>query len=106
MVELANNPADISQKLLAREIDAIGANRQRLTTLMKATPGSRLLPDNLFDVPQNIIVPMDRPGALAAVNKFIDDVRASGFLQAAIEKGGAIGVALTPAGPKRYGCPG
>ncbi len=106
MVELANNPADISRKLLAREIDAIGANRQRLTTLMKSTPGSRLLPDNLFDVPQNIIVPKDRPVALAAVNKFIDDVRASGFLQTAIEKGGAIGVALAPAGPERYGCPG
>jgi polar amino acid transport system substrate-binding protein len=105
-VELENNPAGISKALLAREIDAIGANRQRLTTLMKTTPGSRLLPDNLFDVPQNIIVPMDRPGALAAVNKFIDDVRASGFLQAAIDKGGAIGVALAPAGPKRYGCPG
>ena len=106
MVELANNPADISRKLLAREIDAIGANRQRLTTLMKSTPGSRLLPDNLFDVPQNIIVPKDRPVALATVNKFIDDVRASGFLQTAIEKGGAIGVALAPAGPERYGCPG
>jgi polar amino acid transport system substrate-binding protein len=48
LVELENNAAEISRRLLAREIDAIGANRQRLTTLSKATPGTRLLPDDLF----------------------------------------------------------
>ena len=73
---------------------------------MRSTPGTRLLPDNLFNVPQNIIVPMGRPAALAAVNAFIDDVRGSGFLKAAIEKGGAIGVDVAPAGPERHGCPG
>ncbi len=46
----------------------------------------------------------DRP-ALAAVNALIDEVRASGFLQSAIERGGAIGTAVTPAGVKA-GCPG
>jgi len=47
--------------LTARRIDALGVNRQRLTTLSTATPGTRLLPDSLFDVPQNILVPKDRP---------------------------------------------
>jgi polar amino acid transport system substrate-binding protein len=106
LMELANNPAELSKALLARDIDALGANRQRLTTLMSSTPGSRLLPDDLFNVPQNIIVPIDRPAALATVNAFIDQVRGSGFLQSAIEKGGAIGVAVAPAGPERHGCPG
>ncbi len=106
LVELENSAPELSKALLARDIDALGANRQRLTTLMRATPGTRLLPDNLFNVPQNIIVPMGRPAALAAVNAFIDDVRNSGFLKAAIEKGGAIGVDVAPAGPERHGCPG
>ena len=44
-------------------------------------PGSRLLPDSLFGVPQTIIVPKGKPEVLAAVNSFIDDVRASGLLQ-------------------------
>jgi hypothetical protein len=35
----------------------------------------------------------------------IDEVRVSGFLQSAIERGGAIGVAVAPAGLKA-GCPG
>jgi hypothetical protein len=56
-------------------------------------------------VPQNIVVPKDRPAALAAVNALIDEVRVSGFLQRAIERSGAIGVAVAPAGVKA-GCPG
>jgi polar amino acid transport system substrate-binding protein len=105
VVELANDPAELSKALTARTIDALGANRQRLTTLSTATPGTRLLPDDLFNVPQNIVVPKDRPAALAAVNALIDEARASGFLQSAIERGGAIGVAVAPAGVKA-GCPG
>src|SRR6478672_5151544 len=100
VVELANDPAELSKALTARTIDAFGANRQRLTT-----PGTRLLPDDLFNVPQNIVVPKDRPAALAAVNALIDEARASGALQRAIERGGAIGVAVAPAGVKA-GCPG
>jgi polar amino acid transport system substrate-binding protein len=106
LVELANNPAELGKALLGRDIDALGANRQRLTTLMRSTPGLRLLADDLFNVPQNIIVPMSRPAALPAINAFLDEVRASGFLQSAIERGGAIGVEMAPAGLERYGCPG
>ena len=102
--ELENNPADLSKALSTRTIDAFGANRQRLTTLSKATPGTRLLPDDLFNVPQNIVVAKDRPTALAAINALIDEVRLSGFLQSAIERGGAIGVAVAPPGMKA-GCP-
>jgi polar amino acid transport system substrate-binding protein len=105
VVELENNPAELSKALTARTVDALGANRQRLTTLSTATPGTRLLPDDLFNVPQNIVVPKDRSMALAAVNALIDELRTSGFLQGAIERGGAIGVAVAPAGVKA-GCPG
>ena len=48
--------------LTARRIDALGANRQRLTTLSTATPGTRLLPDDLFNVPQ-IGLPAERDRA-------------------------------------------
>src|SRR5436309_13407527 len=77
IVELENNPAELSKALTARTIDALGANRQRLTALSTATPGTRLLPDDLFNVPQNIVVPKDRPAALTAVNALIDEPRVS-----------------------------
>ena len=104
-MELENNPAELSKAVTARTIDALGANRQRLTTLSTATPGTRLLADDLFNVPQNIVVPKNRPAPLAAVNALIDEVRVSGLLRSAIERGGAIGVAVAPAGVKA-GCPG
>jgi polar amino acid transport system substrate-binding protein len=61
-------------------------------------PGYRLLPDNIFDVPQTIIVPKDKPEVLAEINRFIDDVRDSGFLAAAIERSHIPGVEVAPAG--------
>lgn len=107
LVELENNPELVAKALTGREIDALGASRQRLTNFMKSVPGSRLLTDTFFNVPQNIIVPMGKPEALAAVNGFIDEARASGFLRDAIAKGGAIGTeAATPGPVSRYGCQG
>src|SRR6201981_3617718 len=90
IVELANDPAELSKALTARTIDAFGAHRQRLTTLSTATPGTRLLPDDLFNVPQNIVVPKDRPAALAAVNALIGEGRRWGFVPGRSAGGGAI----------------
>jgi polar amino acid transport system substrate-binding protein len=105
LVEINNNPTEIMRSLATGQIDAFGANRQRLAALAKSAPGARLLPDDLFSVPQNIVVPQDRPTALIAVNALIDEMRASGALLTAIEKGGSIGVSVAPAGIKA-GCPG
>jgi len=75
--------------------------------LSRNIPDTRLLPDNFFNVPQNIVVPKDKPEVLAAVDKFIDDMRASGFLRDALAKGGAIGVEPAPKSPgSQHGCPG
>ena len=98
LVETDNTPADAKRRLSAGEIDAFGANRQRLTNLLKEMPGYRLLPDNLFGVTQTIIVPKGRPEVLAAINGFIDEVRASGFLQNAITKSEVVGLEMAPAG--------
>jgi polar amino acid transport system substrate-binding protein len=98
LVEVENNPAGISRMLAAREIDAFGANRQRLTTLRNEAPGTRLLPDNLFGVPQTIIVPKGNAEVLTGINRFIDEVRASGFLRRVIEASGIIGIEPAPAG--------
>lgn len=98
LVEIENNPAEIRRLLLGKEIDVFGANRQRLTTLMNATPGTRLLPGSLFGVPQTIVVPKGKAAVLTAVNRFIDDVRASGFLARAIAASGIVGIEILPAG--------
>jgi polar amino acid transport system substrate-binding protein len=98
LVETDNTPADAKQKLAAHEIDAFGANRQRLTTMLRDMPGYRLLPDSLFGVTQTIAVPKGKPEVLAEVNRFIDDMRASGFLADAIKRSGIVGLDPAPAG--------
>ena len=65
---------------------------------MAELPGYQMLPDNIFDVPQTIIVPKGKTGVLAEINQFIDDVRASGFLAQAIEKSRIPGIDVAPAG--------
>jgi polar amino acid transport system substrate-binding protein len=98
LVEISHDPAEIKRLLLAKEIDAFGANRQRLANIQKEAPGFRVLPDNLFGVPQTIIVPKGKAEVLTAVNRFIDDVRASGFLKKAVEASGVVGLEAAPAG--------
>src|SRR5271166_1120658 len=72
LIETDNSPVDTKQKFTNGEIDAFGANRQRLTNMAAEMPGYRLLPDNIFDVPQTMILPKDKPQILAEVNRFID----------------------------------
>src|SRR6476661_1277599 len=98
LVETDNTPADAKRKLLAGEIEAYGANRQRLTNLLKEMPGYRLLPDSLFGVTQAIIVAKGKPEVLMDINAFIVDVRASGFLRDAVARSGVIGLEVAPAG--------
>jgi polar amino acid transport system substrate-binding protein len=105
--ELDNNTEAVLKALNGGEIDALGANRQRLTTYMKDVPGSRILPQNFFNVPQNVVVPMGKPEVIAAVNALIDDLRGSGFLRDSAARSGAVGIEAAPAGPvSQHGCPG
>ena len=94
LVEMDKSTPDVVfQQLREGTIDAFGSNRQRLTDISRGIAGFRLLPDDLYGVEQSIIVGGGRRDALDAANKFIDDVRRSGFLQKSIERSGVIGIA-------------
>jgi len=85
-----------TQGVLSGQWDAFGTNRQRLTEALRNATGLRLLKDDLYGVEQTIIVPKGDQENLKAVNQFIDDIRTSGFLRAAIERSGIIGIAIAP----------
>lgn len=88
--------AEIKQMLVSGQLDAFGANRQRLSDVLPEVTGLRLLPDDLYGVEQTLIVPMGKPDVLKIVNQFIDDVRRSGFLRSSIERSGVVGIAVAP----------
>ena len=77
-------------------VDAFGGNRQRLGAAMRGAKGLRLLPDNLYGVPQTIAVAIDKPELLAALDKTIDELRASGFLKKAVDDSGVDGLIVAP----------
>lgn len=85
-----------ARMLLAGEIDAYGANRQRLTPLAARTPGVRMLEDNFYTVEQAIAVAKGRPGHLEFVDRLIDEARVSGMIGSIIDGAGLIGVEVAP----------
>ena len=92
----AGGNLDVAVKQLRDgEIDAYAANRQRLSELLARVPGLRLLPDNFYGVEQAIIVPKGNPG-LPAINRMLDEARASGLIAAAIARAGLVGVDVAP----------
>ena len=65
---------------------------------MKDIPGLRLLPGSLFGVPQTIVVGKGKAAELTAINRFLDEMRASGFIARAVEASGIVGIEVAPAG--------
>ena len=82
--------------LAAHEIDAFGTNRQRLAEDTARFPDLRLLTDNFFGVEQSLVVSKGDPARAAYLNRLIDDLRAGGFLQAAIDRAQLHGVEVAP----------
>jgi polar amino acid transport system substrate-binding protein len=92
--------AAVRQLFDTNAVDAFGANRLRLTAIMAAGPGLRMLPGSIFGVPQAIIVPAKRTERLAAIESFLNAARQSGFLQDAITRANN-GTEIEPAPPTR-----
>lgn len=97
VVELDDSSRDTVHRLLdLGTVDAFGANRQRLTEMVKGSTGFRLLNDDLYGVEQTIIVGGGRREALDAANQFIDEVRRSGFLRSSVARSGVVGITVAP----------
>jgi polar amino acid transport system substrate-binding protein len=72
--------------LLRGELDAFAANRQRMTELVTGRANLRVLNDNFLMIGQAIVVEKGDTARLAEVNRFITDMRASGFVKTSIER--------------------
>jgi len=88
--------AAAAKMLAASEIDAFGTNRERLVAESSGVPNVRVLSDNFFAVEQALIVSKGDPARLAYLNRFLDALRSSGFLQAAIDRAHLHGVEVAP----------
>ncbi|SRR5579883_9918 len=82
--------------LAASEIDVFATNRERLVAESAGLPNVRVLPDNFYAVPQALVVAKGDPARVAYLNRFLDALRAGGFLQSAIDRAHLHGVEVAP----------
>jgi polar amino acid transport system substrate-binding protein len=88
--------AEMGKMLLDGKVDAFAANRTRMEELVRDVAGLRVLPDDYMVTLQAIVVPRGKGAQLAEINRFLADVRKSGFLQASLDRAHVAGVKVAP----------
>ena len=93
--------AELESLLTSGEVDAFAINRQRSLDAQAAS-GSKLraLPDSFLEVDQSFVVEKGNKAKLEAIERFVAEVRASGFIKSSIERAKLTGVEV-PSGKKK-----
>ena len=92
--------AVMGKMLLDGKVDAFAANRTRMEELARDVPGVRVLADDYMVTGQAIVVQKGNASRLGEINRFLADVRASGFVKTSLERANVAGVKVA-AEPKR-----
>jgi polar amino acid transport system substrate-binding protein len=83
---------ELQTMLLDGEIDAFGANRQRMEEAAALHPKLRTLPDNFSAAEQAIVVRKEDSSNLDGINRFIRDVLATDFVKDSLNRAKLTGV--------------
>ena len=84
--------AEMGRMVLDGKVQAFAANRARMEELARDVPGLRVLPDDYMTTLQAIVVFKGKAAQLGEVNRFLADVRKSGFVQASLDRAKVAGV--------------
>jgi len=89
--------AELQRLLVAGEIDAFALNVQRGTDLVTSSKSAvRMLPGSFFEVEQAFVVKKGDPQKVEMIRRFVDEVRASGFIKGALDRAKLAGVTVAP----------
>jgi polar amino acid transport system substrate-binding protein len=91
-------PEELQKMLVAGDLDAFGANRQRVVEVAAAHPNLRVLADNFSAAEQSIVITKGDRARRDVINRFIEDACASGLVKTSIDRAKLIGVDVAPAG--------
>ena len=88
LVSLERGTPDMeaARMVLAGELDAYAANKQRLATVVANEPRVRMLDGSVLPVEQSIVVSQENGAIVQQLDLFIDAMRNSGVLQAIVEQ--------------------
>jgi polar amino acid transport system substrate-binding protein len=77
-----------SAAMLAGEIDALAGVRQAMEMFAAGNAGYRVLPESFMSIRQAIGTKIERPRAAAYLRSFVDEMKSSGFVAAALSRSG------------------
>lgn len=95
LVRTPTSPEVVDQ-FLAQHLDVAAGVRQQLEADAARVGGVRMLPGRFMAIEQSIGVPKGRTAAQAWLSAFIQDMKASGFVQSALQRHGIAGAAVAP----------
>lgn len=97
----AETPEQTFELLRSGQADAMASARPTLITYSAQLSGSRVLEDRYGANINRMVVPKGMTARLSYVSEFVEDAKATGVVQKAIERGGPPGVtASRPGDPK------
>jgi polar amino acid transport system substrate-binding protein len=86
----------VAGMLAGGELDAFAANRQRMEELARTSTKVRVLPDNFLMIGQAMVVEKGNRSSLDELNRFLADVRASGFVKTSLDRAKLVGMEVAP----------
>lgn len=94
----AETPDPTFDLLRTGHADVMASTRNALLEFSTQLPGSRVLEDHYGANLNRVVIPKGHAGRLAYVNEFVEEVKASGLVQKAIDRAGPRGVQVAPPG--------
>jgi polar amino acid transport system substrate-binding protein len=100
LVRAPTSPAAI--ELFQREgLEAVAGVKQPLVQLAKSNPGVRVIEGRFMAIEQAMGTPRDRDSAARYLRPFVEEMKASGFVAAALERSGQRDATVAPAAPAK-----
>jgi polar amino acid transport system substrate-binding protein len=94
----ADTPDPTFSLLRDGQADAMASVRSTLLPYSARLAGSRVLDDHYGANINRMVIAKGNPGRLAYINEFIEEAKASGLVQRAIDRVGPAGARVSPAG--------
>ena len=92
----AESSAGAVEVFLRDNLDTAAGVRQMLVDAQKTTPGLRVLPDSFTRIEQAMATTKGRPAGARYLSAFIEDLKVSGFVRAALDRAGQSGAVVAP----------
>lgn len=88
---------EVREAFAAAKVDVAAMGRESLERIAQAVPGSRLLESESRSAGVGIALPKNRPDGLAYLTRFVEEAKASGSVERAMEAAGVRSGVVAPA---------